>query len=312
MELVFLGTGAGMPSRRRNVTSIALSLLDETGGFWLFDCGEGTQQQILQSPIRLGRTDRIFITHLHGDHLYGLPGILTSRSYQGGEGTLTLYGPVGLRQFTETVLTLSQAKLSYELDVVEIVEEGIIAEDEMFRVEARRLNHRIESFGYRIVEKDKEGKLDAAKLKELGVPFGPLYGALKQGKSVTLEDGRVISSADVVGPAVPGRIVTVLGDTLKTDSAVDLARNADVLVHEATFDRSKADMASRFHHSTTEDAAQTALQAGAQVLIMTHISSRYGEEEAEMLQQEAREIFANAYVAEDFWSYRIPYRISME
>ncbi len=312
MELVFLGTGAGMPSRRRNVTSIALNLLDETGGFWLFDCGEGTQQQILQSPIRLGRTDRIFNTHLHGDHLYGLPGILTSRSYQGGEATLTLYGPVGLRQFTETVLTLSQAKLSYELDIVEIVEEGIIAEDEMFRVEARRLNHRIESFGYRIVEKDKEGKLDAVKLKELGVPFGPLYGALKQGKSVTLEDGRVINSADVVGPAVPGRIVTVLGDTLKTDSAVELARNADVLVHEATFDRSKADMASRFHHSTTEDAAQTALQAGAQVLIMTHISSRYGEEETEMLQQEAREIFANAFVAEDFWSYRIPYRISME
>lgn len=312
MELVFLGTGAGMPSRRRNVTSIALNLLDETGGFWLFDCGEGTQQQILQSPVRLGRTDRIFITHLHGDHLYGLPGILTSRSYQGGEDTLTLYGPVGLRQFTETVLTLSQAKLSYELDIVEIVEEGIIAEDEMFRVEARRLDHRIESFGYRIVEKDKEGKLDAAKLKELGVPFGPLYGALKQGKSVTLEDGRIINSADVVGPAVPGRIVTVLGDTLKTDSAVELARNADVLVHESTFDRSKADMAMRFHHSTTEDAAQTALQAGAQVLIMTHISSRYGEEEAETLQQEAREIFANAFVAEDFWSYRIPYRISME
>lgn len=312
MELVFLGTGAGMPSRRRNVTSIALNLLDETGGFWLFDCGEGTQQQILQSPVRLGRTDKIFITHLHGDHLYGLPGILTSRSYQGGEGRLTLYGPVGLRQFAETVLTLSQAKLSYELDIVEIVEEGIIAEDDMFRVEARRLNHRIESFGYRIVEKDKEGKLDAVRLKELGVPFGPLYGALKQGKTVTLEDGRVIHSTDVVGPAVPGRIVAVLGDTLKTDSAVELARNADVVVHEATFDKTKADMASRFHHSTTEDAAQTALQAGAQVLIMTHISSRYGEEETEMLQHEAREIFANAFVAEDFWSYRIPYRTSME
>ncbi|MNP12001.1 Ribonuclease Z [compost metagenome] len=312
MELVFLGTGAGMPSRRRNVTSIALNLLDETGGFWLFDCGEGTQQQILQSPVRLGRTDRIFITHLHGDHLYGLPGILTSRSYQGGEGKLTLYGPVGLRQFADTALTVSQAKLSYELDIVEIVEEGIIAEDDMFRVEAKRLDHRIESFGFRIVEKDKEGKLDAAKLKALGVPFGPLYGALKQGKSVTLEDGRVIESGDVVGPAVPGRIVAVLGDTLKTDSAVELARNADVVVHEATFDRSKADMAVRFHHSTTVDAAQTALEAGAQVLIMTHISSRYGEEETEMLQQEAREIFANAFIAEDFWSYRIPYRISVE
>lgn len=310
MELFFLGTGAGMPSRRRNVTSIALNLLDETGGFWLFDCGEGTQQQILQSPVRLGRTDKIFITHLHGDHLYGLPGILTSRSYQGGEGKLTIYGPVGLKQFADTVLQLSQAKLSYELDIVEIVEEGVIAEDSMFRVEAKRLSHRIESFGYRIVEKDKEGKLDAVRLKALGVPFGPLYGALKQGKSITLEDGRVIDSSDVVGPAVPGRILAILGDTLKTEAAVELAQNADVVVHEATFERARADMAARFHHSTTVDAARTALEAGAQVLIMTHISSRYGEDETEMLQQEAREIFPNAYVAEDFWSYRIPYRIS--
>lgn len=312
MELVFLGTGAGMPSRRRNVTSIALNLLDESGTFWLFDCGEGTQQQILQSPVRLGRTDKIFITHLHGDHLYGLPGILTSRSYQGGDSPLTLYGPVGLRLFTDTVLQLSQARLSYDLNIVEIDEEGVILEDGMYRVEARRLVHRIESFGYRIVEKDKEGKLDAFRLKELGVPFGPLYGALKQGKTVTLPDGRVIHSKDVVGPVTPGRILAILGDTLKTEAAIELAKDADVLVHEATFDRSRSDMAARFHHSTTVDAARTAQEAGAQVLIMSHISSRYGEEETDMLVEEAREIFANAFVAEDFWSYRIPYRILAE
>jgi ribonuclease Z len=308
MELYFLGTGAGMPSRRRNVTAIALNLLDEIGSFWLFDCGEGTQQQILESPVRLSRMDKIFITHLHGDHLYGLPGLLTSRSYQGGESSLTLYGPQGVAEFIETTLRVSQAKLAYELTIVEILEEGVVFEDNDFRVETKRLEHRIESLGYRIIEKDKEGKLDVGQLKKLGVPSGPLYGKLKQGESVSLEDGRVIHSKDVVGPSTPGRIVAILGDTMKTEAALELSRGVDVLVHEATFDKLRSDMAVRFHHSTTEDAAKTALESGAQALIITHISSRYGEEDTEQLLQEAREIFPNAYTAEDFWSYKVNYR----
>lgn len=299
-----------MPSRRRNVTSIAMNLLEETGSFWLFDCGEGTQQQILNSPVRLGRTDKIFITHLHGDHLYGLPGLLTSRSYQGGDSPLTLYGPPGTREFVETSLRVSQARLSYELFIQEMEEEGTVFDEEHFRVEARRLNHRIECFGYRIVEKDKEGKLDAALLKRMGVPAGPLYGLLKQGKAVELADGTVVHSADVVGPSTPGRIVAILGDTLKTDAALELARGADMLVHEATFDRERSDMAVRFFHSTTADAAETARNAGALTLVITHISSRFGEEDTEHLLAEAREIFPDTYAAEDFWSIKIPYRSS--
>lgn len=308
MELYFLGTGAGMPSRRRNVTSIAFNILDEAGSFWLFDCGEGTQQQILQSPVRLSRTDKIFITHLHGDHLYGLPGLLTSRSYQGGDSPLALYGPQGIREFVETALRVSQARLSYELAIHEILEEGPVLEEELFQVEARRLDHRVECFGYRIMEKPKEGKLDAEKLKVLGIPPGPMYGELKQGRSVTLADGRTVSSQEVVGPQVPGRIVAILGDTMPTEAAVELARGADVLVHEATFDEGRSDMASRFHHSTTADAAKTAGAAQAMALIITHISSRYGDEEAEELLREARAIFANTYLADDFWAFQVPYR----
>lgn len=308
MELIFLGTGAGMPSRRRNVTAIALSLLDEIGSFWLFDCGEGTQQQILASPVRLSRTDKIFITHLHGDHLFGLPGLLTSRSYQGGESALTIYGPPGIKEFVDTALRVSQARLSYDLTVNELTEEGVVFESEEFTVEAGRLAHRIECFGYRIVEKDKEGKLDAGKLKRLGIPPGPLYGEIKQGKTVTLNDGRVVTPQDVVGPATPGRIVAILGDTMRTEGAVRLAHNADLLVHEATFDAAKADMAVQFHHSTSVDAAETAQAAGAQVLVMTHLSSRYAEEDTELLLQEAQAVFPQTYVASDFWSVKVPYR----
>lgn len=308
MELYFLGTGAGMPSRRRNVTSIALNLLEETGSYWLFDCGEGTQQQILESPVKLSRTDKIFITHLHGDHLYGMPGLLTSRSYQGGDSPLAVYGPPGLREFIETSLRVSQARLAYELHIHEIQEEGAVLEEELFRVEARRLEHRIECFGFRIVEKDKEGKLDADRLKQLGIPPGPLYGALKQGRAVTLENGTEVRSEDVVGPPVPGRIVAILGDTMRTDAARELARDADVLVHEATFDAGRSEMAVQFHHSTSVDAAETARAAGAQALILTHLSSRYGDEEAEDLLKEARAVFANTHLAEDFWSMKIPYR----
>jgi ribonuclease Z len=308
MELYFLGTGAGMPSRRRNVTAIALNLLDEIGSYWLFDCGEGTQHQILESPVKLSRTDKIFITHLHGDHIYGLPGLLSSRSYQGGDSPLTVYGPVGLKEYIETSLRISQSRLSYELAIVELEEEGLILEEELFRVEAKRLEHRIECFGFRIVEKDKEGKLDADKLMSLGIRPGPMYGALKQGKSVTLEDGTVITSESVVGSAVPGRIVAIMGDTLQTQTAVDLAQGADVLVHEATFDATRNEMAALFYHSTSVQAAETALQAGARALILTHLSSRYAEEDAAVLLEEAQAVFPNTHAAEDFWSFRVPYR----
>lgn len=307
MELYFLGTGAGMPSRRRNVASVALNLLDENGEYWLFDCGEGTQHQILQSPVKLSRLAKIFITHLHGDHIYGLPGLLSSRSYQGGDSPLTVYGPPGIKEFVETVLRISQTRLTYEVRIEEIGE-GEACEDGQFRVEAARLQHRIECLGYRIVEKDKEGRLDAAKLKELGVPPGPLYKELKHGNNVTLPDGRTICGSEVVGPSVPGRIVAILGDTVKTPSAAVLASGADVLVHEATFDGGKSDMAAQFHHSTSVEAAVTAREAGVYALILTHISSRYGEGEAEELLAEARAVFANTMLAEDFWSYRVPFR----
>lgn len=295
-----------MPSKQRNVTSIALNLLDERGTYWLFDCGEGTQQQILNSPVKLGRTEKIFITHLHGDHLYGLPGLLTSRSYLGGDTPLTLYGPPGIKQFVETALEVSGAHLSYTLNLVELENEGIIFEDESFSVETARLEHRIECFGYRIVEKDQPGKLLNEQLRAIGVPAGPLYGQLKQGLSVQLDDGRTIHGKDFVGAPVPGRVVVILGDTRYCDGARLLARGADVLVHEATFAMDKQELAYAFDHATSTDAARTAQEAGAKALIMTHLSSRYQGESIHVLLNEAQQIHANSYLAKDFWCFDIP------
>lgn len=198
MELQFLGTGAGVPAKHRNVSSIALKLLDEINAVWLFDCGEGTQLQILKSTIRPRKIEKIFITHLHGDHIFGLPGLLSSRSFQGGNEKLEIYGPVGIAEFIRTALKVSQTRLSYELKFIEI-KEGVVFSDKQFTVSCKPLDHGIASFGYRIVEADHEGELQVDKLAALNIPSGPIYGKIKRGESVELPDGQVINGKDFVG-----------------------------------------------------------------------------------------------------------------
>ncbi|MED4973172.1 ribonuclease Z [Geobacillus kaustophilus NBRC 102445] len=305
MELLFLGTGAGVPAKERNVSSIALQLLDERGATWLFDCGEATQHQILHTAIRPRRIEHIFITHLHGDHLFGLPGLLGSRSFQSGETPLTVFGPKGIRAFVETALSVSGTRLRYELNIAEI-EEGVIFDDERFQVIAKRLDHGMLSYGFRVVEKDLPGPLLVDRLKALGVRPGPIYQQIKQGKTVMLDDGTVIDGREFVGPPQKGRIVAVLGDTRFCEAAIELARDADVVVHEATFAAAEQRLAHDYFHSTTTDAAEVARRAGAKRLILTHISSRYQGEAALQLVAEARSVFPNTELAVDFASFSIP------
>lgn len=299
MELQFLGTGAGLPSKERNVSSIALKLLQELNSIWLFDCGEATQHQILHTSIKPGKINKVFITHLHGDHIFGLPGILSSRSFQGGEDALTIYGPKGMKEYTETVLRLSRTNLTYPL-IIEEISEGCIFENDTFAVYAKELNHNIPSFGFRIAEKDKPGKLLVDKLENLGVQPGPIYQQIKENEQVTLEDGTVIYRQDMLGPPKPGKVITILGDTRFDAEFGDFVHGSDILVHESTFKEENRDLAYRYFHSTAAEAAALAKQNNCRRLVLTHISSRYQREESDSLLREAQQIFPNTELASDF------------
>ena len=305
MELQFLGTGAGVPAKMRNVSSIALKLLDERNEIWLFDCGEATQQQILNTTIRPGKIKKIFITHLHGDHIFGLPGLLTSRSFQGGEDELTVYGPKGIKRFIDASIAVSYSKLGYPLKVVEFEEDGVLFEDKQFKVEAMKLEHGIPSYGFRMTEADQIGELKADELKALGVPFGPVFGRLKRGEVVTLEDGRVIDGKDYVSEDIKGRVVVICGDTRFTPKSIALAKNANVLVHEATYEADKEKTARLHFHSTSKQAATVALEANVQQLYLTHISARYLGHQVSQLEQEARKVFPQTKVVKDFDTFTI-------
>ncbi|AZB43466.1 ribonuclease Z [Bacillus sp. FJAT-42376] len=298
MNVLFLGTGAGVPSKQRNVSSLALELLEERGAVWLFDCGEGTQHQILHTSLKPRKIEKIFITHMHGDHIFGLPGLLGSRSFQGAEDPLMIYGPKGIKQFVGAALAHSQTHLRYPIEVIE-GEGGIVFEDDQFIVEAILLEHGIPSYGYRITEKDKPGTLMADKLMAAGIKPGPVYQQLKEGGTAVMEDGTVLNGRDYLGPPKRGKIIAIAGDTRSCPQLGRLAENADLLVHEATFAEADEKLAHEYFHSTTIQAAALAQNYAVKQLVLTHISARYQGEQVQMLLNEARKIFANTAIAED-------------
>ncbi|MEG0439310.1 MAG: ribonuclease Z [Solibacillus sp.] len=298
MQLHFLGTGAGMPSKDRNTSAVALKLLEERGSIWLFDCGEATQHQILHTTIKPRKVDKVFITHLHGDHIFGLPGFISSRSFLGGEEPLTIYGPKGLKQWLEQTLKLTKTHLTYELYFEEVVE-GIVFEDAQFIVKAMPLEHVIECFGYRIEQKPLAGELYIDKAIASGVPKGPLLGQLKAGNDVVLENGHVVRSMDVTSPPQDGFTVAILGDTKYCENAKNLSYEADIVIHEATFDHATIHLAAQYGHSTNTEAAQIAKEANAQTLILNHISARFLEKDLPHFLAEAQHVFANTFIAHD-------------
>ena len=306
MKLMFLGTGAGVPSRNRNVSALALKLLDELNEVWLFDCGEATQHQILETTLKPRKITKIFITHLHGDHIFGLPGLLSSRSFQGGDSPLTLYGPAGIRDYVESALKYSKSRLLYELNIVELSPRGGTLEvGKGWKVEYASLNHGVLSFGYRVMQPDRVGELLVEQLAAYQIPNGPIYGQLKRGEIVTLEDGTVLDGRDFLAPDVKGKIVTILGDTKPTPAIQSLAKGADVLVHECTFEAEEAKMAHAYHHSTSVQAATAALEAGVKQLYLNHISARYLGREAKQLEAQAQQVFERTQLVHDFDEFEV-------
>ena len=306
MELQFLGTGAGQPSKKRNVSSIALKMLDEINEIWLFDVGEATQHQILRTNIRLRKVTKIFISHNHGDHIFGLPGLLATRSFQGEVGPITIYGPAGLEEFVRTALKVSRTKISYPIKFVVLEEGGLIFQGNGFRVYAEKLAHRVPSFGYRVVEDNRPGELLMDKLAQYNVPNGPLLGKLKNGEKITLDNGTILDGKDFLGPNKAGRVVTIVYDTRATPTIAQLAQNADVLVHESTFAGNEANLAHSYYHSTAVEAAKIARDNGVKRLFLNHISARYLGAKAKKLENQAQKIFPNTRLANDFDRIVIP------
>lgn len=303
MEITFLGTGAGVPSKHRNVSSLVIKFPEFDGEEWMFDCGEATQHQILHTSLKLSKLSRIFITHMHGDHIFGLPGVLGSRSFQGATEPLTLYGPKELQEFVEVSLRTSKTNLRYPLHFVELTDR-LTFSTKYFNILVRQLSHGIPSYGFRLVEKPKPGRLEVEKLLALGVKAGPIFGRIKNGERVTLPDGRVINGKDFLSPEIPGKVYAILGDTRPTQAADELAYQADLLVHEATLRSGEEEHANLFYHSTIAQATDLAKRAKVKMLLLNHISSRYVDN-LEELQQEAQAQFSNTWLVKDFDHWKI-------
>jgi ribonuclease Z len=308
VQVTFLGTSSGVPTRARNVSAVALRL-PQRSELWLFDCGEGTQHQFLRSDLRLSQLRRVFVTHMHGDHVFGLPGLLASLGLAGSSAGVDLYGPDPLEAYLQGVLRTSSTRIGYPLAVHrvrEAAENGtVLLEDDDIIVRTTPLTHRVPAYAYRIEQKPRPGRFNVDQARALAIPPGPIYAALKRGETVSLDDGRRIDGRQLCGPTRPGVSVVYCTDTVFCEAAVALAQGADLLIHEATFSHGEAEMAFQRQHSTSTMAAQTAAEAGVQQLVLTHLSPRYAPGNtisADDLLAEARAIFPNTVLAKDFLS----------
>ncbi len=301
LSVIFLGTSGSTPTPQRSLPAIAIK---RKGEIILFDCGEGAQRQMIMAKLSFHRKMKIFITHMHGDHVLGLPGLIQTMSLFDRQRKLEIYGPKGLKEFVDVIQRTVQYTLTFPLEIHEIEKPGTICEEGEYAILAEEADHVIPSFAFALVEKPRPGKFYPEKARELGIPEGPLWSKLQKGHSVTLPDGRKIKPSEVVGPPRPGRKIVYSGDTRPCMNVVRLARNADLLIHDATLDDELFDKAYEDGHSTPSQVAEIAKKANVRRLVLTHISARYRS--AEKLLEQAKRIFPNVLIAEDFMKIEVP------
>lgn len=302
MHVTLLGTSAAVPTVDRSVAALMIA---REGDLLLFDCGEGTQRQMMRYGPGFGVND-IFVTHFHADHTLGIPGLLRTMGLQGRTAPLHLFGPRGAARHLGALVALGMERPRFPVEITELRVGDVVPRGEYDLVTAPAA-HKGECLAYALVEHPRLGRFDPERARTLGVPEGPLWGRIHRGESVTLDDGRVVSAADLVGDPRAGRRVVLSGDTAPSREIVALAHDADLLIHEATFGDDERDRARETGHSTAAQAATTARDANARRLVLTHISARYTRDAPELL-AEARAVFDATVIGKDGMTIEVPYR----
>jgi ribonuclease Z len=301
LSVTFLGTAAACPTVDRNVTAIAAH---REGEMFLFDCGEGTQRQMMRYGVGFSFRE-IFITHYHSDHILGITGLLRTLGLQDRREPVTIYGPRPAKRILGGLLAVGVDRSSFPIEIEEIGP-GWSLDRGDYELQAFATDHRADTVGYSLIEHPRLGRFDPDRARALAIPEGPLWGRIHRGEAIVLDDGRTISPGDLVGPPRPGRRLVYAGDTRPCRSVVAASQGADLLIHEATFGDNEMDRARETGHSTARQAAEVAREAGALRLALTHISARYSREAPELL-VEAREVFPETAIARDGYAVDIPF-----
>lgn len=301
LSVTFLGTGAATPTIDRNVASLSVR---REGEVILFDCGEGTQRQMMRYGVGFTFTE-VFFTHYHADHLLGITGLLRTMGLQDRTAPVRLYGPKGASRILNMAVNLGIERNKFPIEIFELRPGDRISRGD-YDIVVFETEHRADTVGYALAEHVRLGRFNPDRALELGVPEGPLWGRLHKGESVTLDDGRTVEPSDLVGQPRPGRTLVYTGDTRPSLQVMEAARGADLLVHEATFGGDEADRARETGHSTASEAARVASDAGVRRLVLTHISPRYSRDAPELL-AEAQAVFPETIIARDGLTVEIPF-----
>jgi ribonuclease Z len=301
LSVTFLGTAASIPTIDRNVAALAVQ---REGEMFLFDCGEGTQRQMMRYGVGFSFRE-IFFTHYHADHMLGVTGLLRTLGLQDRSQPVTLFGPRGAQRILGSAISLGIERNKFPVEILEIKPGDRLVRGE-YDIVIFETEHRADTLGFALVEHPRLGRFNPERARNLGIPEGPLWGRLHKGETVTLEDGRTFTPADLVGGPRSGRSLVYTGDTRPSLAVVQAAKEADLLIHEATFGGDELARAKETGHSTAAEAARVALEAGARRLVLTHISSRYNRDTSELL-AEAKAVFPETVIARDGMTIEVPY-----
>ena len=301
IRVVFLGTSGSVPTMKRSLPCVVVQCPKNQ---WMFDCGENVQHQMMGGKVSFHRKMKIFISHLHGDHVLGLPGLLQTMALMDRKEPIEIYGPKGLNAFLVCTKETLNFGLNYPVEINEILSEGLIVDDEEYQVVATKSNHAVEGYCFAFIEKPRSGRFYPKKAQALGIPAGELWGKLQGGQEVTTLNGDVVKPSDVMGPLRAGRKIVYTGDTKPFENFAKFADGADLVIHDCTFDDSLAEKAGVDGHSTPSQAAGQAKAANAKRLVLTHISARYPD--ASLLLEQAKKVFPNSILAEDYLEIELP------